>query len=92
MPERYRGGSPTPTPEETPFVETPVQTFSDTFGLEAYSTDDQAARRSKENPSVPRKTGGHRVEVDVKHGPKGAFSFRPPYGDDTRIQGHYTQW
>lgn len=82
MPERYRGGSPTPTPEETPFNGTPVQTFADTVELDAYSTDDQRRDYSKEYASVPRKTGLHRLEVDVTDGPERVFPFRPPYGGD----------
>lgn len=89
MPERYREASPTPTPVETPSQETPVQTFSDTFDLDAYSPDDQGRDYATAYASVPMETGPrnterHRLEVDVKEGPETAFPFHP----DGQRKGH----
>lgn len=75
---RHRGGtSPTPTRGSTPQTETPVQTYQETLELDPYPDSDH----TKNYERVPRKTGQHRLVIDIEDGPEQTFGFRPPYGD-----------
>lgn len=61
-------------------TDTPVRTLRETFELGPVDHQDADVEHRRAYDSVPRRTGWHRLAVDIEDGPERAFPFHPPYG------------